>query len=97
MFNRKNRISQYRLEQIPDGDYIFTITDNVLEPKDWNAYEVTVKGDRVIWGGILQNGVYFDTRTFIGSSSKLLEVLKRDPTGEHPEISYDLERVDVPA
>lgn len=71
MFNRKNRISQYRLEQIPDGDYIFTITDNVLEPKDWNAYEVTVKGDRVIWGGILQNGVYFDTRTFIGSSSKL--------------------------
>lgn len=65
------------------------ISDNVLEEEDWPVFELTLGELEVTETKILQPGVY--GRGFTGMPiERLLELLHFDPTGQHPEISYDI-------
>jgi len=68
------------------------ISDNVLDPEDWNIYELVFARGRVVEVVVVNPGVYGGSvDDFIGMTIEQLSDWSRlDATGQHPETYYEL-------
>ena len=66
------------------------ISDNVLEPEDWNVWELWLKNDKVIGQVELRKGIY-GPKDFVGMDrAALAEWSCFDCTGSHPEQFHEI-------
>jgi hypothetical protein len=85
-----------KFDELVDGVYMITITDDVLDADCWPIHYITIKTGIVLKQGCVFNSTVYDMPDMVGwDTTQVAEWTQAEPGNNHPQIGHNIMQLSV--